>query len=982
MYAPSRSLRSILTGRLWALGAIVLLGLSILLERVPLRISVHSTIVPAVPSVKPDFGKLPLSFVTNLGQSDPSVRFQVHTMSGTLFFTPDEVVVSLVSPPQATGMPTRASNLRTLLQHSDPLVSRGASTSTNVVRVRFDGANPRSRIAGVDLQFGTVNYLIGNDPAMWHTNVPTYGGVIYKGLYPGIDLRYDGMESRLKGTYIVAPHATPSSIRWRYDGLSDLELDAAAGTLHLATISQQLPHALSRDMRTKLIEEAPVAWQQIDGRRILVDVRYHLFQDHSVGFDLGAYDARYPLTIDPTLVFSTYLGGSDDDVVSGVAVDVAGNVYVAGVTFSSDFPTQAALQGGRAGTTCEIELNPAPCTDAFVVKLAPDGRSIMYSTYVGGSQPEWTAGVDVDAAGNVVVTGDTRSPDFPMVNAVRPVLEGYCARPEFPACDVFTLKLNALGNGLIYSTYLGGHTYDAGKGVVVDAAGNAYVAADTVSPDIPFQAPNRPGCASDTDQTVCFSVDTLVVKLEPDGRLVYATTFGGTRDEETTAIATDPTGAVYVVGGTHSPNFPTSRPLQPATHGEGDIFVTKLAPDGATFAYSTYLGGTGLDLPLAVAVDAMGHAYLTGFTESTDFPTASPLQANARGGACGRRACLDAFVTKLLPDGSGAVFSTYLGGTANDRGEGIAVDQPGNVYIAGSTGSPDLPLVNPIQAALRGGHVDLWIARLAPSGSELRFSTYLGGGGDEYPSGLDLDQQGNLYVAGSTDSRDFPLLQPIQSAKHGNMDMFVLKIARDEASSDDERCFPETGQCLAGRFRAYWEQNGGLPVFGYPITAAANETNRDTNQPYLTQWFERNRFEFHPENASPYDVLLGRLGDDALRTQGRDWQTEPHASGPQQNCLWFEQTGHNVCDQATGLGFKTYWQTHGLEFDGKLGTSYDESLALFGLPLTEPKLEQNSSGDVVQTQWFERARFEWHPDKPDEFKVLLGLLGNEIRVQR
>lgn len=194
----------------------------------------------------------------------------------------------------------------------------------------------------------------------------------------------------------------------------------------------------------------------------------------------------------------------------------------------------------------------------------------------------------------------------------------------------------------------------------------------------------------------------------------------------------------------------------------------------------------------------------------------------------------------------------------------------------------------------------------------------------------------------------------------------------------DERCFAETGQCLSGRFRQYWEQNGGLAVFGYPISAPQNEANRDTGQTYLTQWFERNRFELHPENQLPYDVLLGRLGDDLLRRQNRVWQNEPREAGPKADCIWFEATGHNVCDQAQARGFRSYWQSHGL-LDPALGT-YQRSLALFGLPLTELKTETNSSGDTVLTQWFERSRFEWHPDKPEPYTVLLGLLGNEARA--
>ena len=190
-------------------------------------------------------------------------------------------------------------------------------------------------------------------------------------------------------------------------------------------------------------------------------------------------------------------------------------------------------------------------------------------------------------------------------------------------------------------------------------------------------------------------------------------------------------------------------------------------------------------------------------------------------------------------------------------------------------------------------------------------------------------------------------------------------------AAQGDHCFPETGQCIAGRFLQYWEQNGGLAVFGYPITPAQDEVNPDTGQTYLTQWFERNRFELHVDTAAPYDVQLGRLGGDRLRQLGPNWQTFPKGEETA-DCLWFPETGHSVCEP-----FKSYWETHGL-FDPALST-YARSLALFGLPLSERRMETNSSGDTVETQWFERARFECHPNNPPEFRVVLGLLGNEVR---
>lgn len=202
-------------------------------------------------------------------------------------------------------------------------------------------------------------------------------------------------------------------------------------------------------------------------------------------------------------------------------------------------------------------------------------------------------------------------------------------------------------------------------------------------------------------------------------------------------------------------------------------------------------------------------------------------------------------------------------------------------------------------------------------------------------------------------------------------------LAPHSAIAAPQRCFPETQQCLHETFQPYWEQNGGLPVFGFATTTARQETNRDMGKQYLTQWVERNRLEHHPENAAPYNILLGRLGEDRLLQLGVNWQALPRESGPKNGCLWFAQTGRNVCNQEGAIGFKTYWETHGLRNPSL--NIYEQSLALFGLPLTEPRMEQNASGDRVFTQWFERARFEYHPSKPNQYKVLLGLLGNEVR---
>lgn len=476
--------------------------------------------VPATTAMKPrtaglsrpalgyisDDGNLPLSFVANTGQTDSVVRFQTHSLGGAIFFTPQAVVLSLP----------------------------GQDKQPSIVKIRFAEANPTPKLTGTERLPGIVNYFMGDDPARWRTNLPTYTGIVYQQLYPGIDLRYDGIDGVLKGTYIVAPGADPTRIRWQYDGAAKVRVDEATGDLRL-TLDDTLPdpglglfHPTSnRDTGPPtphpdlLSEKAPVAWQISHGQRLPVAVRYVLFDQDGrpvtgrpapstqlkIGFGLGSYDRTLPLTIDPTLRYSTYLGGGAGDVGTGIAVDSAGNVYITGRTQSADFPTASPLYPNQSGGT-----------DAFVTKLDPAG-AMVYSTYLGGSLGEndwrsWHASIAVDAVGNAYITGGTHSTDFPMVNPIQG------SHGPTGNADVFVSKLNVAGNALIYSTYLGDSSVDFGRGIAVDSGGNS----------------------AGTD------------------------------------IGLDSQGSIHITGHTTSPDFLTVRPAQPAYAGAGDAFVAKIGP--------------------------------------------------------------------------------------------------------------------------------------------------------------------------------------------------------------------------------------------------------------------------------------------------------------------------------------------------------------------------------------------------------------------
>ena len=637
----------------------------------------------ATARLKSASGRLPLSFVPNAGQLDPTVRFQVRSAGGTVFFTPSAIVLSL---PTRIAVDTR--------EPPHPISpARGPQPTVPVsralVRLVFDQANPAPEISAAQPLPGTVNYFIGNDPEHWHTNLPTYAGVIYRQIYPGIDLHYDGANCSLKATYLVAPGADPSVIRWSYEGLGNVRMENLGGDLLVL-----VPASSDRDETFELRELAPVAWQTVADQRLPVAVRYEIGVDGTIGFTFPAgYDRNRTLTIDPVLFFNTYLGGSIEDVGNSVALDLSGNIYVAGYTSSQDFPTPTGFQ----------TLHNVTSYAAFVTKYNPDATAILYSTYLGG----WSAGSSF--FGNVV-----------------------------------------------------------GQGLAVDLFGSAYLTGYTSNTHFPatlgaFQTAFNAGSA----------YDAFVTKLSPDGSaLVYSTYLGGAGEDIGYAIGLDLSGAAYVIGNTASTAFPTSpTAYQISLRGPSDAFVTKLKPDGSGIAYSTYLGGTGIEIGRAIAVDFfLGHAYLAGHTESaTSFPLSSAYQSSYGGGA------FDAFVTKLNAEGSQLIYSTFLGGNGSDLGSGIAFDVQGNVYIIGGTDSTNFPLKNPIQGLIGGNH-DAYVSKLDASGSKLVYSTYLGGKGEEHGTAIALDGSANAYVTGYTGSNDFPLIKAFSGIYGGNYDAFLSAV--------------------------------------------------------------------------------------------------------------------------------------------------------------------------------------------------------------
>jgi len=380
---------------------------------------------------------------------------------------------------------------------------------------------------------------------------------------------------------------------------------------------------------------------------------------------------------------------------------------------------------------------------------------LAYSTYLGGSGQEFGQDIAVDSGGNAYVTGFTSSIDFPTVSALQSTFAG--------VNDAFVTKVNPAGSAAVYSTYLGGSDDDEAFSIAVDASGNAYVTGFTQSVDFPTASPLQSALGGVRD--------AFVAKLDPTGSaLVYSTYLGGSAPDVGESIALDASNNAYVTGFTDSSNFPTQNPIQGALNGTADAFVTKVNSAGSALVYSTYLGGSGEEGGFGIAVDTTGSAYVSGRTRSIDFPTVNPIQPSFAGG-------IDTFVTKVNSAGSALVYSTYLGGSSNDFGSGIALDPSGNAYVTGTTGSSNFPTVNPLQSTLSGAF-DAFVTKVNAAGSAFVYSTYLGGSGSDGAAlhGIAVDQRGNAYLTGQTDSANFPTANALQTSLGGASDGYAAKL--------------------------------------------------------------------------------------------------------------------------------------------------------------------------------------------------------------
>jgi uncharacterized protein (TIGR03437 family) len=663
-------------------------------------------------------------------------------------------------------------------------------TAASAVRMSLVGANPKAPAVGAARQAGVVSYyFFGNDPKQWRTGIPTYGKVDYAGVYPGVDLVFYGNQRELEYDFVAAPGADPGRIVWRIDG-ARARVDAK-GDLTLSA-----PNGLATFRK-------PVVYQLLGGEKANVEGAFVVAGDQ-VGFRLGSYDHSKPLVIDPVLSYVTYLAGTGADYIGqvtaplvnsssqGLAIDAAGSAYVTGSTASADFPTKNPYQVGLA-------KGSAP--SVFVTKFSPDGSSLVYSTYLGGSGWDTGYAIAVDSSGSAYVTGNTNSSDFPITTGAYQIL---CSpSPATPpgtvtkaTCNTnnsaFVTKLNPAGTGLVYSTFLGGYGGSVGTGIAVDSAGRAYVAGNENAPcNLSYSFPACfPTTAGATIQTINANNVTnfcFAAVFDPAGaNLLYSTLFGDLNGLKTstttssggamaTAMTVDSNGYFYLIGDTKAGKLPTTPGAVQSSSAPLDSsgsfveafrgFIAKFTPvtaaSGASLAACTYLGGkTGntSDYLSGIAIDNSGDVYVVGYTNSNDFPVTSDAYSTACGGG---GTCDAGHLTRLNPSLTSIVWSTYLGGSRQDGGDDwyftgpVQLDGQGNVYVTGIANT-HFPLLTPLESPGSGGEAGQVVVELDPTGSDLLFSTGIGSGGLDsmQTGGLAVDSAGAIYVAGNNIGAD------------------------------------------------------------------------------------------------------------------------------------------------------------------------------------------------------------------------------------
>jgi Fibronectin type III domain/Beta-propeller repeat len=719
----------------------------------------------------------PVAFEPNQGQTSPEALFLSRGPGWMLFLASNKATLNVERRIDAT-----------------PAVAAGGG---RVEGITFGLSVIGGRAAEITperpLQ-GKTNYILTKDRSKWHVNIPQYQAVRYKRILPGIDLVYYGNPQQLEHDFVVSAGADPRKIRFRVDGADQVTLDPD-GALVLKSKTGDL----------KL--QKPIAYQDVTSGKVSVEAQFNILADNTVGFRLGAYDPDKELVIDPILTYSSYIGGSVNGATGySVATDSAGNAYIAGSTFETDFPTTA---GAYSRNCTPVNQNSCNGPWVFVSKFDPNtsgNASIVYSTYLGQSHEiaaGQAVGIAVDASGSAYLTGGTADPNFPTTPGALNTAFGSGGEPAF------LTKLAPDGATLLYSTFLGtSGNLAQGVSIAVDSSGNAYVAGTTVYLGSSF--PTTPGVVQPNCQPIggC-GYDVFVAKVNASGSaFAYSTLLGGAGSDYAAGLAIDSNGNAHVTGFTYSTDFPTTSGsyqsvlppkdpvLCPSPGRCYSGFVTKLNPTATSMAYSTYLTGDYADLPSSIALDPSTNAYIGfHFVQSSNFGTPGAFQTTCSTACVG--GSTSAGIASLSTDGTALRFATYLHGTGSgsDQVRGISVNALGEVYATGVAGHTDFPITsNAIQSSYGLG----FLAKLDPTLSSLLYSSFLGGPSTN-GNAIALDSNSNIYLTGTTaDALAFPItanaFQATLASDQGSA--FLTKMVEDPPAPTNLAAIPNSSSSV------------------------------------------------------------------------------------------------------------------------------------------------------------------------------------------
>lgn len=749
--------------------------------------------------------KQPLRFEPNRGQTDSNVEAYCRAAQYIAFFTGIEIIFGF---PEVPFSKDKAH----LFQKQPPTPCQKVASLP--VKLTFRGASTSRKLKLEQPLTGDSHYFLGTDRQTWVRDVPGSAVLRYEDLYPGIDLVGYGQPDALEYDFIVSPHANPAQIVLEISGTNQINLNQN-GDIEIETPTGTLVH------------HQPQVYQVRAGSREVIPGRYQVNQTPTrdrwqITFELGLYNKDLPLVIDPVVKYATLLGGDGATSARAVAVDQAGNCYVAGTTSALFFPHMTGSPQNRGGF------------DAFVTKLNPSGSAAIYTTFFGGGFDEEAEAIAVDETGSVVVVGTTRSPDFPLE---RPIQSKFGGFPDAVSSDAFITRLALSGNALEMSSFLGGSAQDAGYGVAIDRQHQVYLTGVTQSADFPVVRAVQPAFSNLTD--------AFVAKINAAGtQLVYATYLGGVDFDAGYAIAADAVGNAYLTGSTASnaQTFPTVPAFTIPFGGVTDAFVAKINPAGSKLEFCRYFGGSEFDSGQGIAVDAGGNVYVAGETRSPRLPVVNPIQGALLGAT-------DGFVVKFDSTGLNTTFLTYLGGRNTDQVQALAVDTSGTVFVAGETQSGDFPLVEPTQINPDDLNLNGFVTRIDPVQGRLMFSTFIGGTASDEVTALAVDSRANILLAGNTVSANFPLVDPLQPEFCGDRSAFIARIdavlAPPEAPARltafgisateidlewTDQSTTETGFVIERQFE-------DQPQFVELITLSANQTRfRDTRLQPATEY--------------------------------------------------------------------------------------------------------------------------------------------------